>query len=141
MPRREGTAFNEWVTRHLTLALGSVTGMWLAFVVPLVAFGIPPLLKILGLVSSYWVQLWALFVLQRTANRAEQARDAKADADHTALTHVAVTADAVVDRLDPATPGGLAEVMALLRLVQQQVSAVGGAVIAATREQRGEDGQ
>jgi hypothetical protein len=80
--------FTNWVTGHLTLALGSVTGMYLALVVPLVAFGVPVLLKILGLVSSYWIQLWALFVLQRSANTADVKRDAKADADHAALVSI-----------------------------------------------------
>lgn len=97
-PRQELSAWNDWVTRHLTLALGSVTGMWLAVVVPLLAFEIPPLLKVLGLVSSYWVQLWALFVLQRAANVADTKRDAKADADHIALSHIAT----VVDRIEQA---------------------------------------
>src|SRR5690349_10255667 len=80
-PAKELSALNDWVTRHLTLALGSVTGMWLAFVVPLLAFRISVLLKVLGLISSYWIQLWALFVLQRAANLADVKRDAKADAD------------------------------------------------------------
>jgi hypothetical protein len=82
------SAFNAWVTDHLALALGSVTGMYLALMVPLVAFRIALLLKILGLVSSYWIQLWALFVLQRSANMADVKRDAKADADHEALTSI-----------------------------------------------------
>ena len=99
-PRQRMSGFNNWVTRHLTLALGSVAGMWLALVVPLIAFGVPPLLKILGLVSSYWVQLWALFVLQRSANVADIKRDTKADADHQALSHLAITADAIKAHLD-----------------------------------------
>jgi hypothetical protein len=86
---------NDRVTDHLALSLGSVAGMYLALVVPLVAFGVPPLLKILGLISSYWVQLWALFVLQRSANRADVKRDAKADADHEALSHIAATVDGI----------------------------------------------
>jgi hypothetical protein len=93
---QELSRFNNWVTNHLALALGSVAGMWLAFVVPLLAFEIPPLLRILGLISSYWVQLWALFVLQRTANRADAQRNAKADVDHEALTHIAN----VIDRIE-----------------------------------------
>lgn len=87
---------SDWLTRHLALSLGSVTGMWAALTVPLVAFGVPPLLKVLGLVSSYWIQLWALFVLQRSANAADAKREAKADADHAALSHIAVTTDRVL---------------------------------------------
>lgn len=97
---------NDWLTRHLALSLGSVTGMWAALTVPLVAFGVPPLLKVLGLVSSYWVQLWALFVLQRSANAADAKREAKADADHAALSHIAVTTDRVLAVLQRMTEGG-----------------------------------
>jgi Co/Zn/Cd efflux system component len=96
--RRERTLLgklNDWATRNLALALGSAMGMWAAFVVPLVALGVPWLLKILGLVSSYWIQLWALFVLQRSANIADAKRDAKADSDHFALSHIANTVDAI----------------------------------------------
>lgn len=92
---RDVSRFNDWVTNHLTLALGSVTGMWLAFVVPLLAFEIPILLKVLGLISSYWIQLWALFVLQRSANRAEAQRTAKDSVDHEALTHIANVVDEI----------------------------------------------
>ncbi len=91
--------FNVWVTHHLTLALGSVAGMYFALVIPLIAFEIPPLLKIIGLVSSYWIQLWALFVLQRSANVADSKRDAKADADHEALTHIANVSDEIRNAL------------------------------------------
>jgi hypothetical protein len=100
MARRELSRFNEWVTNHLALALGSVAGMWLAFILPLIAFEIPLLLKFIGLISSYWVQLWALFVLQRSANRADAMRTAKADADHLALSHIAT----VVDRIEAGPP-------------------------------------
>lgn len=95
MPAPQLSAFNAWVTRHLTLALGSVIGMYLSVVVPLVAFPLPALLKVVGLISSYWVQLWALFVLQRSANVADIKRDAKADADHQALTHIATQVDVI----------------------------------------------
>lgn len=104
-PRRAGRA-SGWVTRHLTAALGSVAGMYLALVVPLVAFGVPPLLKILGLISSYWVQLWALFVLQRTSNEAGTSRSAKADADHLALTHIAHASDETLALLRSLTGKG-----------------------------------
>jgi len=93
---------NNWLTHHLALFLGSLTGMYLALLVPIVAFGVPPLLKVLGLISSYWIQLWALFVLQRGASNADIKREAKADADHAALSHIAVTTDrafAVLQRL------------------------------------------
>jgi hypothetical protein len=84
---------NDWAIDHLAIALGSSFGVWLAFVVPLMAFEIPILLKLLGLVSSYWVQLWALFVLQNAAKKSAVADKAKADADHMAQTHMALKTD------------------------------------------------
>jgi hypothetical protein len=98
---------NEWAIDHLAIALGSSFGVWLAFIVPLMAFEIPVLLKILGLVSSYWVQLWALFVLQNAAKKSAVADKAKADADHMAQTHMALMTDdtnarvrAIADKLE-----------------------------------------
>src|ERR1700735_1705796 len=73
---------NEWAIDHLTLALGSAFGVWLAFIIPLLAFEIPVLLKLLGLISSYWIQLWALFVLQSASKKSAVADKAKAEVDH-----------------------------------------------------------
>lgn len=48
------------------------------------------------------VQLWALPVLGVATNRADEKREAKATADHLALTHVANQVDAILARLEPA---------------------------------------
>jgi hypothetical protein len=90
---------NDWGMNHLALVLGSSAGVWLAFAVPLIAFKVPRLLGILGLVSSYWIQLWALFVLQNRANAADRAAKAKADSDHMSQTHMALTLDKVAGKL------------------------------------------
>jgi hypothetical protein len=84
---------NDWAINHLTLALGSAFGVWAAFIIPLLAFEIPFLLKVLGLVSSYWIQLWALFVLQSASKRSAIADKAKADVDHMAQLHIATVTD------------------------------------------------
>lgn len=42
---------------------------------------------------SNLIQLWALPVLGTAQNRADEKRNAKADADHTALTYLATLAD------------------------------------------------
>jgi hypothetical protein len=84
---------NEWAVDHLAIALGSSFGVWLAFLIPLLAFEIPVLLKVLGLISSYWVQLWALFVLQSASKKAAIADKAKADVDHKAQSHMALVTD------------------------------------------------
>lgn len=86
--------FNDWVAAKLTRLLGSAMFFYACFVVPLVAIPAPDWFKtIVIIVSSNWIQLWALSVLQMGQNRAEAERAAKADADHQALTHVALTAD------------------------------------------------
>ena len=87
------TGLNAWVTDHLTLALGSLAGMYVAFLVPLIALPIPAVLKYVALISSNWIQLWALFVLQRSANVADAKREAKNVVDHEAMTHIATVLD------------------------------------------------
>ncbi len=86
---------NNWVTDHLALALGSVIGMYAALTIPLIALPIPAFSKIVIIISSNWVQLWGLFCLQRSANRADATRRLKEDADHEALTHIANTVDRI----------------------------------------------
>ncbi|MEV8480222.1 DUF1003 domain-containing protein [Streptomyces sp. NPDC051173] len=53
---------------------------------------------------SNLVQLWALPVLGNTANRADEKRRAKADADHEALTHIALQVDAIATRVSTDAP-------------------------------------
>lgn len=48
---------------------------------------------------SNLIQLWALPVLGNTQNRADAKRNAKADADHGALTYLAQRLDDVADHL------------------------------------------
>ncbi|RLU81140.1 hypothetical protein CTZ27_33415 [Streptomyces griseocarneus] len=52
---------------------------------------------------SNLVQLWALPVLGNTANRADEKRRAKADADHEALTHIALQVDAIAAQVGTGT--------------------------------------
>ncbi len=86
---KQVSRFNQWVCDHLAMLLGSVVGVYLALTIPLIALPIPAFMKIVMLISSNWIQLWALFVLQRSANQADSKREAKADTDHEALTHIA----------------------------------------------------
>lgn len=53
---------------------------------------------------SNLIQLWALPVLGNTQNRADVKRNAKADADHAALTYLAHRVDAVAEQLGAAPP-------------------------------------
>jgi hypothetical protein len=83
----------DWLTDHV---LASAVMFDTAFILPLLVLPLSTSVKVtLGVVSGSWIQWWALPALQRSANRADRARDAKADADHQALTHIAVAVDAI----------------------------------------------
>jgi Co/Zn/Cd efflux system component len=86
--RRAGVSrFSAAVGRAMSSALGSMALFWVAFLVPLITLPAPDTVKlIVSIIFSSWFQAWALPVLQRAANAAEQQRAAKADADHLALT-------------------------------------------------------
>ena len=96
----------DWVTDHV---LASRIMFDVALIVPLIALPLSTGVKVtLGVFSGSWIQWWALPALQRRANDADVKRDAKADADHMALSHIAVTADAILAALSAAQrhPGG-----------------------------------
>lgn len=81
----------DWLTKHV---LASIAMFDVALIVPLLVIPAPDSIKItLGVISGSWIQWWALPALQRSAVQADHQRAAKADADHAALTHVALTAD------------------------------------------------
>lgn len=81
-----------WMTNHV---LASRTMFNLAVILPLVTLPLNATVKLLLIVlSSNWIQWWALPALQRQALGAAAVQDAKATADHEALTHIATTADA-----------------------------------------------
>jgi len=83
----------DWLTDHV---LASTVMFDTAFILPLLVLPLSTSVKVtLGVVSGSWIQWWALPALQRSANRADRARDAKADADHQALTHIATAVDAI----------------------------------------------
>lgn len=96
---------NEAVSRVASSALGSMGVFWTAFLVPLLTIPASDAVKLaVSIVFSSWFQAWALPVLQRAANDADQARQAKADADHLALSHLATQVDVLVRRLAPLPP-------------------------------------
>lgn len=92
-PARWNDAAVDWLTDHV---LASAVMFDTAFILPLLVLPLSTAVKVtLGVISGSWIQWWALPALQRSANRADRARDAKADSDHQALTHIAVTVDAI----------------------------------------------
>lgn len=90
---RWNEALLDWLTDHV---LASVLMFDAALILPLLILPMSTGAKVtLGVVSGSWIQWWALPALQRSANRADRARDAKADADHRALTHIANRVDEI----------------------------------------------
>lgn len=85
--------FLGWITEHV---LASVVMFDAALIVPLLALPASNSVKLtLGVISGNWIQWWALPALQRSAIKADQKRDAKAEADHQAMTHMATALDRV----------------------------------------------
>lgn len=87
--------FNDWVAGRLTRILGSAIFFYICFTVPLAVLPGPTWAKTLvNILSSAWIQLWALAVLQMGQNKADDMRKAMAEATYRALTHVATVGDA-----------------------------------------------
>lgn len=91
----EATLFSR-INRALTTTLGSNAVFLACFIIPLLAVPASNTVKlIVGIVFSNWFQAWALPVLQKGQAQADLRHEAKADADHVALTSVHTTVDAV----------------------------------------------
>lgn len=84
----------SWLADHV---LASKIMFDAALILPLLALPMSTAVKVtLGVVSGSWIQWWALPALQRSQMLADRKRDAKADADHVALTHIATQVDALM---------------------------------------------
>jgi hypothetical protein len=82
-----------WIASHV---LASRLMADAALVLPLLVLPMSTGAKVtLGVLSGSWIQWWALPMLQRSQNEADAKREAKADADHAALTHIATVVDAI----------------------------------------------
>jgi hypothetical protein len=80
---------------------------WVTFLVPLATLPASDGVKlVVSIVFSSWFQAWALPILQRSANLADAKRDAKADADHIALTSMHHKLDQLLRAGAPAPPRG-----------------------------------
>ncbi|HRI45318.1 MAG TPA: hypothetical protein PLL78_11585 [Fimbriimonadaceae bacterium] len=87
-----------WLADHV---LASILMFDIALILPLIAIPMSNSVKItLGVLSGSWIQWWALPALQRSQVRADRTRQAKIDSDHQALTHIAVTVDAILARVE-----------------------------------------
>src|SRR5260370_9878678 len=81
----------DWITNHV---LASVILFDVALIVPLLTLNAPDTVKItLGVISSGWIQWWALPALQRSQNKTQAQNEAKAEVDHQTLTFLAKLQD------------------------------------------------
>jgi hypothetical protein len=87
----------EWITNHV---LASVIFFDVALIVPLLTLNASNTVKItLGVISSSWIQWWALPALQRSQNKTQAQNEAKAEVDHQTLTYLAKLQDEQVTEL------------------------------------------
>jgi len=79
--------------------------------VPLLTLNAPDTVRItLGVISSSWIQWWALPALQRSQNKAQAQNEGKAEVDHQTLTYLAKLQDEQMAELK-----GIAEVLRSLK--------------------------
>ena len=84
----------EWISDHI---LGSILCFDFAIIIPLLAISAPDWIKaIVIILSSNWIQLWALFALQHTQKKADTLREAKNAVDYATMTHIANQLDKLV---------------------------------------------
>jgi hypothetical protein len=94
----------DWITNHV---LASVILFDIALIVPLVTLNASDTVKItLGVISSSWIQWWALPALQRSQNKTQAQMKAKAEVDHQTLTYLARLQDEQMTELK-----GIAEIL------------------------------
>jgi hypothetical protein len=98
----------DWITNHV---LASVILFDIALIVPLVTLNASDTVKItLGVISSSWIQWWALPALQRSQNKTQAQMKAKAEVDHQTLTYLARLQDEQMTELK-----GIAEILRNLK--------------------------
>lgn len=91
---RPSGGWNQWLADNLVKVFGAIWTVWICMTVLLAVLLFPKgVQSVVFYLSSGWVQLWALPLINYTQNKADALRTAKADADHQALTHVATTLD------------------------------------------------
>lgn len=101
--------FMGWVADRV---LASPVMFYSALVTPLLILPAPSWAKsTLVIISSNWIQWWALPALQRRQNELDTKADLKADADHEALMHLS-------DRLST-IERGLIDIKSLLTFIRR----------------------
>jgi hypothetical protein len=86
-----------WITKYFG---ASAPVFWIALIAPLLVIPASASVKLtLSVISGSWFQWWMLPALQRHQMRSDAARDAKSDADHSALTYVATQVDSILEKM------------------------------------------
>lgn len=90
----------DFVLESAIRVLGSRVMFSIALILPLISL-LPGLVwsqKLILILSSTWIQWWALHALQRSQIKGDKLREIKAAADHEALEHIAGQVDLLVAR-------------------------------------------
>lgn len=92
---------NDWLATHLAIVFGIAWTIWVFFIVPLVAYFLPPAVQNhIFFFSSGWIQLFALPLMIYVGNKLQRSSDAQSEVIHQALTHIATVSDQVKELLD-----------------------------------------
>lgn len=87
---------NDWAATHLAAFFGLVWTVWLFILVPLMLLVLPKSIQAVGFfISSGWIQLWALPLLNYVGNKGLAQTEAQSEVQHQALTHIATVGDDV----------------------------------------------
>ena len=98
---------NDWAATHLAAFFGLVWTVWFFIVWPLASLLLPAGLRSVAFfISSGWIQLWALPLLNYVGNRTQALQSAQSDAQHLALTHIANTVEEIKAAAVAAGKGG-----------------------------------
>ena len=93
--------FQDWAANHLALFFGSMLTVELFLIYPLVALLFPQNVQnVVFFMSSGWIQLWALPLLNYTQNKVQEAQEAKQEVDHETLTYIATLEDQVKELIE-----------------------------------------
>jgi thiol:disulfide interchange protein len=94
--KRAVSRLNDWAATHLAAFFGLVWTVWFFIIWPLASLLLPKSLQSVAFfISSGWIQLWALPLLNYVGNRTQDLQSAQSDAQHVALTHLANTVDEI----------------------------------------------
>ena len=85
---------NDWLATRLAVVFGVCWTIWVFFIVPVVAYFLPPGIQgHIFFFSSGWIQLFALPLMVYVGNKLQRSSDAQSEVIHQSLTHIATVSD------------------------------------------------